>query len=128
MRAQNSYDYAVIRVVPRVEREEFINAGVIVFSKGCRFLRARVHLDENRLRALSSSIDIELIRRHLDAIPRIAAGESDAGPIAQLSQRERFHWLVSPKSTMLQVSAVHGGMCENPDARLDELFEQLVLA
>jgi hypothetical protein len=121
-----SYEYAVVRVVPRVDREEFINAGVILFSKACRFLAASVEVDEERLRALASKVDVDLVRRHLDAIPRICAGEEDAGPIARLSQSERFHWLVAPRSTMIQVSPVHGGLCDDPAARLDELFLQLV--
>ena len=122
MPAHASYDYAVVRVVPRVDREEFINAGVILFSKACRFLAACVEVDEKRLRALAPAVDVDLVRRHLDAIPRICAGEEDAGPIARLSLSERFHWLVSPRSTMIQVSPVYGGFCDDPATRLDELF------
>jgi hypothetical protein len=122
MPAPVSYDYAVVRVVPRVDREEFINAGVILFSKACHFLAACVEVDQERLRALSPVADVDLVRRHLDAIPRICAGEEDAGPIARLSLSERFHWLVAPRSTMIQVSPVHGGFCDDPAARLDELF------
>jgi hypothetical protein len=127
MPARVSYDYAVVRVVPRVDREEFINAGVILFSRSCRFLAARVDVDENRLRIISPEVDVELVRRHLEGIVRICAGDKDAGPIAQLSPSERFHWLVSPRSTMIQVSPVHGGVCEDPAARLDALFRQLVV-
>ena len=126
MPAPASYDYAVVRVVPRVDREEFINAGVILFCKTCDFLAARVEVDEERLRALAPSVDVDLVRRHLDAIPRICAGEEDAGPIARLSPSERFHWLVSPRSTMIQVSPVHGGFCDDPAVQLDELFVRLV--
>jgi hypothetical protein len=121
-----SYDYAVIRVVPRVDREEFVNAGVVLFSKGCHFLAARVAVDEERLRALSPDVDMDLVRRHLEAIPRICAGEQDAGPIAQLSRSERFHWLVAPRSTIIQMSAVHAGFCDHPAAQLDDLFSRLV--
>jgi Protein of unknown function (DUF3037) len=126
MLAPASYDYAVVRVVPRVDREEFVNAGVILFSKTCRFLAARVQVDEGRLRALCAAVDMDLVRRHLDAIPRICAGEEDAGPIARLSQSERFQWLVAPRSTIIQVSPVHAGLCADPTARLHELFLRLV--
>jgi hypothetical protein len=126
MPARASYDYAVVRVVPRVDREEFINAGVILFSKSRHFLAARVDVDERRLRVLAPRVDVDLVRRHLDAILRICAGEETAGPIARLSQRERFQWLVSPRSTIIQVSPVHGGVCDDPAARLGALFLQLV--
>lgn len=126
MPAQASYDYAVVRVVPRVDREEFINVGVILFSKALHFLAARVEVNEERLRSLAPAVDVDLVRRHLEAIPRICAGEEDAGPIALLSQSERFQWLVAPRSTMIQVSPVHGGLCDDPAARLNELFQWLV--
>ena len=126
MPAPASYDYAVVRVVPRVDREEFINAGVILYSKACHFLAACVKVDEERLRALAPAVDVDLVRRHLEAIPRICAGEKNAGPIAQLSPSERFHWLVSPRSTMIHVSPMHGGFCDDPAALLDELFLRLV--
>jgi hypothetical protein len=116
----------VIRVVPRVEREEFVNAGVILYSKACGFLGARVEVDESRLRALAPDADLDAIGRHLDAIARISSGDPDAGPIARLALRERFHWLVSPRSTMIQVSPVHSGLCEDPEMKLDELFRRLV--
>jgi len=123
--AQSSFDYAVIRVVPRVEREEFVNAGVIVFCLEKNFLGARVSVNEERLKALWPEIDVALIRRHLEAFPKISGGEPDAGPIGQLSLRERFHWLVSPRSTMIQVSPVHTGICGDPQQSLDRLFERL---
>jgi hypothetical protein len=122
----SSFDYAILRIVPRVEREERINAGVILFCLERDFLQARVELDEARLRVLWPETDVELIRQHLEAIPRICAGNPDAGPIARLTQRERFHWLVSPRSTMIQVSPVHSGLCEQPDRTLDELFRRMV--
>jgi hypothetical protein len=121
-----SFDYAVIRVVPRVDREEFVNAGVILFCLQKDFLRARVQVDEERLRALWPEVDVELVRQHLEAIPRICAGDPDAGPIARLSLRERFHWLVSPRSTMIQVSPVHSGICEDPERALKDLFRKMV--
>lgn len=125
MPAQSSFDYAVIRIVPRVEREEFLNAGVIVFCLEKNFLAARVHVNGERLKALSPEADVELIQQHLEAIPKICAGDAAAGPIARLSVRERFHWLVSPRSTMIQVSPVHSGICENCEEALQRLFERL---
>jgi hypothetical protein len=121
-----SFDYAVIRVVPRVDREEFLNAGVILFCLQKDFLAARVEVDEPRLRALWPELDVDLIRQHLEAIPRICAGDADAGPIGRLSIRERFHWLVAPRSTMIQVSPVHVGLCEHPEQALDDLFRRMV--
>ncbi|MCC6391035.1 MAG: DUF3037 domain-containing protein [Bryobacterales bacterium] len=126
MPARASYDYAVVRVAPRVEREEFLNAGVILFSKARRFLAARVGVDEARLRALAPSVDVDLVCRHLEAIRRVCEGDAEAGPIARLSLRERFQWLAAPRSTIIQMSPVHGGICEDPAARLEELFQQLV--
>jgi len=121
-----SFDYAVIRVVPRVERGEQVNAGVILFCLERDFLAARVEVDEGRLRALWPDIDLDLVRQHLEAIPRICAGTPDAGPIGRLSLRERFHWLVAPRSTIIQVSPVHAGLCDHPEKALDELFTQAV--
>ncbi len=126
MPARSSFDYAVIRVVPRVERGEQVNAGVILFCLEKDFLQARVEVDEPRLRALWPEIDLELVRQHLESIPKICAGSPEAGPIARLSLRERFHWLVAPRSTMIQVSPVHAGLCEPPEQALDELFRQMV--
>ncbi|MGF7179945.1 DUF3037 domain-containing protein [Tunturiibacter psychrotolerans] len=121
MLAPISFDYAVIRVVPRVEREEFINAGVVVFCLQQRFLEARIHLDDQRLLALWPEIDLDLVRNHVEAFPRICAADPTAGPISQLSQRERFHWLVSPRSTIIQVSPVHTGLCDAPENLMDNL-------
>jgi hypothetical protein len=110
-----------------VERGEFINAGVIVFCLERKFLEARVVVDEARLRALWPEVDVDLVRRHLEAIPKIASGDAAAGPIARLSQRERFHWLVSPRSTMIQVSPVHTGLCEEgPEGMVEELAQRLL--
>ena len=122
----SSFDYAVIRVVPRVDREEFINTGVILYCKEHKFLCARVHLDEGRLRALWPEIALEIVRTHLDSFAKICRGDTNAGPIAGLPQRERFHWLVAPRSAMIQVSPVHSGLLEDPQATLDDLLGKLV--
>lgn len=127
MPALVSFDYAVIRVVPRVERGEQINAGVLLFCLQRDFLAAKVEVNAPRLLALWPETDVELVRQHLEAIPRICAGLPEGGPIARLSQRERFHWLVAPRSTIIQVSPVHAGLCESPERALDELFQQMVL-
>jgi DUF3037 family protein len=121
-----SFDYAVVRVVPHVEREEFINAGVILFCHDREFLEARIELDEERLLALAPDVDLPLVRRHLEAIPRICKGGPDAGPIGQLPLRERWHWLSAPRSTILQVSAPHTGLCEAPEGSLERLLERVV--
>lgn len=126
MPAPPSFDYAAIRIVPRVEREEFLNAGIILFCPERKFLGVRTRLDEGRVRALWPSIDLDEIRRHVEAFVRVAEGAPDGGPIARLSQRERFHWLVAPRSTIIQVSAVHSGICEQPVEKLEQLFERLV--
>ncbi|HEU4635254.1 MAG TPA: DUF3037 domain-containing protein [Edaphobacter sp.] len=127
MPVPSSFDYALVRVVPRVDRGEFINAGVVLFCLQHRFLAASVRVDEARLRALWPSIDLDLVRRHLEAIPRIASGDPSGGPIARLSQRERFHWLVSPRSTVIQISPVHTGLCEeDPQAALEQLTKRLL--
>lgn len=127
MPTRNSFDYAVLRVVPRVERGEFVNAGLILHCLGQGFLQARVHVDDRQLRALWPELDVELVRQHLEAFPRVCRGDAEAGPIARLDRRQRFHWLVAPRSTVIQVSPVHSGLCESPDAALDQLFSRLVL-
>ena len=124
--APASFDYAILRVVPRVEREEFINAGVVVLCLEKRYLDARILLNEDRLRALWPEVDVDLVREHLDAVPRICMGDPAAGPIAKLSQRERFHWLTSPRSTIIQPSPVHTGVCDNTAGILDRLATQFL--
>lgn len=126
MHAQRSYDYAIVRVVPRVEREEFINAGVILSCPEIDFLEARIELDERRLLALDGSVDLESVRGNLAGIPIICAGGPAAGPIGKLSARERFHWLVAPRSTIIQTSAVHTGRCADPALAIEHLTQTMV--
>ena len=120
------YSYAVVRVVPQVERGEFVNAGVVLFARTLRFLEARIELDTARLKLLAPDVDIEDLQRHLDVYRRIAAGDPEAGPIAVLSQSERFHWLTSPRSTVIQTSEVHVGRCSDPSLALEDLLARLV--
>jgi hypothetical protein len=126
MPALSSFDYAIVRVVPRVERGEFINAGAIVFCRTRRFLGARVELDLVRLAALAPDLDPAAIQRHLDVIPLVCAGGKAAGPIGQLPQAERFHWLIAPRSTIIQTSPVHSGRCADPAEALEHLLETMV--
>ena len=121
-----TYDYAVIRVVPRVEREEFLNAGVILACQDASFLDARIELDEARLLALDPSADIAMIERHLAAIPEICAGGKRAGPLGALSRRERFDWLTAPRSALIQTSPVHTGRCSDPAGALEALMRKMV--
>lgn len=121
-----SFDYAILRVVPRVERQEFVNVGVIVLCRERRYLEARVHLDVHRMLALWPQLDLDTVRQHAEAVVRICQGDESAGPIARTSQSERFHWLTSPRSTILQTSPVHTGICTKVDGILDRLFQQLV--
>jgi hypothetical protein len=121
-----SFDYAVVRVVPRVERQEFVNVGVIVFCLERRMLQAKVYVDEARLRSLWPGLDLATVKQHAEAVVRICAGDESAGPIAKLSQRERFQWLIAPRSTMIQTSAVHTGIVTEDGPPVERLFEQLV--
>ena len=120
------FSYAVYRVVPRVERGEGINAGVVVFCRPLMYLGAKTSVDEARLRALWPDVDVDAVRAHLHGIERIAAGEDGAGPIARLNLTERFHWLVAPSSTIIQPSEVHTGLCGEPAQELEHLFAELV--
>ena len=120
------YSYAVLRLVPHVEREEFLNVGVILFARSLNFLDVRIRLDEGRLRALAPGLDFVLVREHLGAFAAVTAGEEAGGEIAALSQSERFHWLTAPRSTILQTSPVHVGRCEDPAKALDELMAEMV--
>ena len=121
-----TYDYAVVRVVPRVERGEFVNAGIILSCDVERLLESGIELDERALLALDSNVDLELVRSSLAAIQLICAGGPDAGEIGALSARERFHWLVAPRSTIVQTSPVHTGQCADPAAALAHLMRTMV--
>ncbi len=124
MPTPSSFDYAIVRVVPHVEREEFINVGVILFCRTQRFLDARIELDQTRLAVLAPHIDLAKVQAHLDLIPHICEGGD--GPIGRLSQAERFHWLINPRSTVVQVSPVHTGLCTDPAEVLDHLLKTMV--
>ncbi len=126
MPALVAFDYAIVRLVPRVEREEFINVGVIVHAPTRGFLGCALRLDRGRLGAFAPGLDLDALARHLEAFRAVCAGEADAGPIAGLALSERFHWLVAPRSAVLQTSPVHGGMCEDPAAALRELLARRV--
>lgn len=123
---RNAFQYAIVRVLPSIERGECLNVGVVLLCRPRRFLGARIALDETRLAAFSPLLDPASIRPHLEAIERIAAGDPTAGPMARLEQAERFHWLVSPSSTMIQPSDVHSGLCDDPAAELEHLVATLV--
>jgi hypothetical protein len=124
--AEHTYDYAIVRVVPRVERGELINVGVVLSCPAVDFLEAGIELDEARLRALDDSLDLDAVREHLATIPLICRGGPEAGPIGELPQRNRFHWLVSPRSTVIQLSAVHTGRTAEPAAALERLMDTMV--
>ena len=120
------YSYAIVRVVPRVERGEFLNVGVVLFSRELDFLEARIELDRERLRGVAPNVDLGQVERHLATFKAIAAGESVGGPIAALPSPERFHWLVAPRSTTIQTSPVHVGRSDNPEAAVDALLDEFV--
>jgi hypothetical protein len=120
------YDYAIVRVVPRVEREEFLNVGVIVSCAERQFLEARIEMDEPRLRSLDPSVDLAAVREHLESIPLICRGGPQAGPIGRLTPRERFRWLVAPRSTVIQTSRAHLGRCTDPAALIERLMQTMV--
>lgn len=120
------FDYAVVRIVPRVERGEFLNAGVILFCPTAGYLQSRIELDRARLLAFAPHVDLAAVESHLEVIPRVCAGGVDAGSIGQLPQRARFHWLVAPRSTIIQMSPVHSGVHHDLDAALENLFAKLV--
>ena len=124
----STYDYAVVRVVPRVERGEFINAGIVLSCAGTSFLMAQIELDESRLLALDPTADVESLRAALAVIPRVCAGGEAAGAVGRLSLRERFHWLVAPRSSSVQMSPVHTGRCTDLPSTLDHLMQRMVRA
>ncbi|CAA9531000.1 MAG: hypothetical protein AVDCRST_MAG30-3778 [uncultured Solirubrobacteraceae bacterium] len=124
--SRDPFQYALLRVVPRIERGECLNAGVIVFCRTRSFLAARVTLDRARLAALAPDAEPDGIERHLAWLERVAAGDAAAGPVARLEPSERFHWLAAPASTVVQPSPVHTGLCEDPGEMLDRLHAALV--
>jgi hypothetical protein len=124
--AARAFSYAIVRVVPRVERGESLNAGVVLFCRQLEFLGARIGLDPARLAVLAPETSADTVVRNLEAVTRVAAGDPAAGPLAALPASERFGWLVAPSSTIIQPSPVHTGLTDNPAATLDELFAELV--
>jgi len=128
MQDNHLFEYAIIRIVPRVEREEFLNVGVILYSKPLQFLQTIYTLDENRLQALYPETDIAEVKKHLDAFEKISAGIAEGGPIAALDLASRFRWLTAKRSTVLQTSGVHPGFCKNADETLQRLHKQLVIS
>jgi hypothetical protein len=120
------FAYCVLRVVPDVERAEFINAGVVLFARQAGFLAARAALDRDRLRALAPACDVDGVERHLRALERVAAGDPGGGPIAAMEPSERFNWIAAPSSTVIQASPVHTGVTADPAATLTQLFGRLV--
>lgn len=127
MQEQHLFEYAVLRVVPHVEREEFINVGVILYCAKRRFLKTVYHVDANRLRAICTKIDIEAIASNLNSFQQITEGEKSSGPIGQLDMPSRFRWLTATRSTVIQTSKVHPGFCKDPQQTLDRLHQELVL-
>jgi hypothetical protein len=126
--APAAFEYAIVRVVPLVEREEFVNVGVIVFCHAHDYLTARIELDEPRLLAFAKAVDLDLVRRHLAAIPLICKGGPDGGPIGALPIRERWRWLVAPRSTIVQTSAAHTGLGDALDEVVERLLDKVVRA
>jgi hypothetical protein len=126
MHALRTYDYAVVRAVPRVERGEFVNAGIILSCDVERILLACIELDEKALLALDRRVDLDLVRSVLKSIPAICAGGEAAGELGRMSARERFHWLIAPRSTIVQTSPVHTGQCSDPTAALEHLMRTMV--
>ena len=126
MRDFVTYDYAIVRVVPKVERAEFVNVGVILSCPARDLLLAKIEVDERRLLSLDPTLDLESVRTHLAAIPTICAGGERAGPIGRLSQRERFHWLVAPRSTIIQTSPAHTGSACDLEAVVERLLQTMV--
>ena len=125
-----AFEYAVVRVIPRIERAEFINAGALVICRAARFLEGRIAFDPARLRAIAPNVSDDMLidlERQLSVIPRICAGDRSAGPIAELNIGQRWHWLTAPASTIVQVSPVHTGFTSDPGATLERLFQRLVL-
>ncbi|WP_128544243.1 DUF3037 domain-containing protein [Larkinella soli] len=127
MPEKHVFEYAVLRVVPRVEREEFLNVGVIVYCPAQGFLKTRYELTGGRLQAFTAELDLDEVRERLSAFERVCAGRKEGGPIGQLPMAARFRWLTANRSTIVQTSAVHPGLCADAAETLDRLFRQLVL-
>ena len=127
MRECHAYDYAVIRVVPQVDREEFINVGVVLSCPARGFLDSLIHLEATRLQAFAPTLDLESLRSHLASFEAVCRGGADAGPIGALPARQRFHWLVAPRSTVIQTSPAHTGLCRDPRETLEKLVRQYVI-
>ncbi len=126
MSERRAFDYVIVQVVPRVDRDERLNVGVILFCPTTAYLGCRIALDERRLRALAPEVDVAALASQLEAVRAVAAGEVTAGPIARLPPSERFHWLSAPRSTIVQPTSPHAGLCEDPAAALDDLFQTAV--
>ena len=126
MQEKHLYEYAVIRVLPRVEREEFINVGVMLYCQSMEYLRAECSIDEQRLASFAAGNDLTEVREHLVSVCRISSGSEDSGPIGKMSLGERFRWLTAPRSTVVQTSPVHTGFTNDPDETLKKLLAQLV--
>lgn len=126
MPERHSFNYAVVRVVPHVEREEFLNVGVILSSQSADFLRALFHVNAERLKALAPELDLKEVENHLEAIRLICEGGPEAGPIGRLPRRARFDWLTAPRSTIIQTSPVHTGLCHDPEKALEQLLQKMV--
>ena len=124
--SRDPFSYAVLRVVPDIEREEFVNAGLLLFCRSRRFLRARTSLDVQRLDAIRPGVDAAAVRGQLELVERIAAGNVQSGPLSGMSESERFHWLTTPRSTAVQPGPVHGGMSDDPAATFEQLYRTLV--
>lgn len=122
----SSYDYALIRLVPNVERGECLNVGVLLFCRTQRFLGVRIQLDQTRVLSLAPDLDLATVQQQLDAIVHICMGAPEAGLLGKMSQSERFHWLISPRSTIIQTSHVHVGLCTDPEATLEHLLKTMV--
>ena len=127
MQQQYLFEYAIVRIVPQVEREEFLNVGVVVFCPKQKFLQLKFHLDKERLKIFSCDLDVEELRGYLEGFERICSGDTNAGTIGKLPIAERFRWLTATRSTVLQTSKVHPGLCEDAGAMLERMFKQLVL-
>jgi hypothetical protein len=127
MQDRHLYEYAVIRVLPKVEREEFLNVGIIFFCKREKFLKVIYKLDESRLKCLSEDIDFDQIEKNLESLKKISEGAKDGGPIAQQDVPSRFRWLTAVRSSVIQTSRPHPGMCSELDSTFQRLFREMVL-